>query len=115
AVHPHAPIADVRAAARLPPVVPEHVPVQRVHRQALSADETYRMPFTCKIDPDRRGDPLVDPGMFSGFSATPPVIVTVTGGPKNPPSPPPAPAVRRLTHASERCRTLVVSICVSVR
>src|SRR6266480_56170 len=31
AVHRHATIADVRAPARLPPVVPENVPVQRVH------------------------------------------------------------------------------------
>src|SRR5438046_6310571 len=81
---------------------------------ALSGDVTYRMPFTCRIDPDRRGEPLVDPGMFTGFSATPPVTVGGAGGAKNPPSPPPAPAVRRLTHARERCRTLVASICASV-
>src|SRR5438552_7358802 len=81
---------------------------------ALSGDVTYRMPFTCRIDPDKRGEPLVDPGILTGFSATPPVIGGVAGGPKNPPSPPPAPAVRRLTHARERCLTLVVSICVRV-
>src|SRR2546430_2565120 len=81
---------------------------------ALWGDEMKRMPSPCKIDPDRRGEPLVDPGMFPGFAATPPVTVGGAGGAKNPPSPPPAPAVRRLTHARERCRTLVVSICASV-
>src|SRR2546430_8686374 len=81
---------------------------------ALAGDVTYGMAFTCRIDPDKGGEPLVDPEILTGFSATPPVIGGVAGGPKNPPSPPPAPAVRRLTHASERCRTLFVSICVSV-
>src|SRR2546425_9531702 len=81
---------------------------------ALSGDVTYRMPFTCRIDRDKRGEPLVDPGILTGFSATPPVIGGDAGGPKNPPSPPPAPGVSPLTHASERCRTLLVSICVSV-
>src|SRR2546430_15043239 len=81
---------------------------------AWSADVTSGIPFTCRIDPDKRGEPLVDPGILTGFSATPPVIGGVAGGPKNPPSPPPAPAVRRLTHARERCLTLVVSIWVRV-
>src|SRR5256885_4500459 len=57
------------------------------------------MPFTCRIDPDRRGEPLVDPGMFTGFTATPPVTVGGAGGAKNPPSPPPAP--RSEEHTSE--------------
>src|SRR5207249_7773011 len=35
AVHRYATIADVRAPARLPPVVPENVPVQRVHRPRI--------------------------------------------------------------------------------
>src|SRR2546421_6571824 len=35
AVHRHATIADVRAPARLPPVVPENMPVQRVHRPRI--------------------------------------------------------------------------------
>src|SRR5205807_3203631 len=35
AVHRHATIADVRAPARLPPVVPENVPVQRLHRPRI--------------------------------------------------------------------------------
>src|SRR5207237_9279170 len=78
---------------------------------ALSGDDTYRMPFTCRIDPDRRGDPLVATGMVTGSSATPPVMAGGPGGgPNHPPSLPPGPAVQPRRQASVRCRTLGWSI-----
>ncbi len=73
------------------------------------------MPFTCRIDPDRRGDPLVAPGMVTGSSAAPPVMAGgPEGGPNQLPSPASGPAVKRRTQARVKCRTLVWSICLSV-
>src|SRR5512142_1705960 len=104
------------ARPRLPICVPPRDFHQKCQRMwpssasiahALSGADTYRMPFTCRTDPARRGDPLVDPGMLIGSSATPAVMVGGGGGPKKPPSAAPAPAVRRLTHASVRLWTLL--------